>query len=65
MLETKKYVYGLNRKYDEEPINICESLNKRVKDGNYFCVIDAEDRGYYIVRLKWAIENEFLYRIYF
>lgn len=64
MKQNNNKLHGIDREYKEEPIEICERLNKNVKDSNYFCVIHSEDDGYYIVRLNWAIENEFLYSIY-
>ena len=62
-----KPVTGLCAKYDEQPELTCRRLNKTLvgKCPDYFCIIDAEDEGYYIVRLSWAIANDFLYTIYF
>lgn len=53
--------------YYTEPINQCRRLNKTlVNQNNYYCTIPDEDGdGFYLTRINFAIENDFLYSIYF
>lgn len=58
-------ITGLNKTYKVMPVDICIVLNKTVRDGNFNVIVHNEDgTGYYLVKMSWAIENEFFYTVY-